>query len=76
MKAANPHHGSGSAQRGLGQAIDLGQPVRQHRAEQRPAIREVVVQRADADAGAPRDLVERHVNAAFGEQVGGGRHHC
>ncbi len=59
---------------GLGQLVDLGRPVGQDRVEQCPAIREVVVQRADADAGAPRDLVERYIHTALGEQLGGGRH--
>src|SRR5262245_50328555 len=34
----------------------------------------MVVQRADADAGAVGDLLERHVDAALVEQLGRGRH--
>src|SRR5262245_1416844 len=49
---------------GAAQQVDL---VAVRRLDERGARREVTVERADADAGAPRDVLQRGVRAVLGE---------
>ena len=72
QEGGEPEPGVRVHQRFLRDALQLCQPVRQDGVEQGPPIGEIVVQRADADAGPAGHLVERYVDAAFGEKFGRG----
>src|SRR3954465_12239332 len=58
-----------------GRAADLLDLVDVERLEQRLAVGEVAVQRADPDAGAARDLLQRRRLAALGEGLARGGEH-
>ena len=55
----------------LGERHELAEPPLEDGLHERVARREVPVERADADARAPGDLLERRLDAAFGEDLAG-----
>jgi len=56
----------------VGQRLELLDPVAEHGLHQVVARGEVAVQRADADAGAARDVLQRRAGVVLGERLAGG----
>src|SRR5207302_11511472 len=55
--------------RGLGDGDQLAEAALEDRLDERFARAEVAVERADADPGPPRDLLERRLDASLGEDL-------
>ena len=61
-------HGCGSASSSRERAEQIAHRVLEDRAHQRVPVREVPVERADADARAPRHVLQGRVRAVLGER--------
>lgn len=59
-------------ERGAGFGTDATEHIQRHGAHQRLAVGKAPIQRGDADAGAPSDLIERRVRALLDEHVARG----